>query len=276
MDIDLDTGRLVVFVGGLTTWLLIERVFAARTRTMPLVRRAALHAATAVFNTVTIRLLAYVPMLLWVVHVEQQGWGISRWLGLTGWAEFILSIIVLDFFDYLWHRANHRVPFLWRFHKAHHADNDMDVLTALRFHPGELLLSMLTKATWVVIWGPSAFAWFLFEVLVSLSAQMHHGNYDLPDGLEKVLARVLVTPRFHATHHLVDRAYGDRNFSTIFSFWDPLFGSLAGQLPRAEIAVMPMGLPEGRDVTLSPLELLLEPVRRRNLNLPQEPTKVVN
>jgi sterol desaturase/sphingolipid hydroxylase (fatty acid hydroxylase superfamily) len=267
MDIDLDTGRLAVFLGGLTFWLTAEHLFGARTRTMPLARRAIMHGGIAAFNTTFIRLLVYVPLLAWIVYVEQQGWGIARWLGLHGWPEFILSIVILDAFDYFWHRANHRVPFLWRFHKAHHHDNDMDVLTALRFHPGELLISSFVKAGWIVIWGPSAIAWFLFEVLVSLCAQMHHSNIDLPDHLERILARVIVTPRFHASHHLVDRTYGDRNFSTIFSFWDRLFGSLSPALSRDQIRSMPLGLPEARDETLSMYQLLMEPLKPRNLNL---------
>lgn len=274
MDIDLDTGRLVVFIAGLCLWLAVERVFAARIPTMPVTRRALLHAGIAVFNTTLMRLLVYVPLLLWTVYVEQQGWGIARWLDLSGWPEFVLSIIVLDAFDYVWHRANHRVPFLWRFHKAHHLDNDMDVLTSLRFHPGELLISGVVKASWIVIWGPSVIAWFLFEVLVSFCAQMHHSNIDFPDSVEKWLRRILVTPRFHASHHLVDRAWGDRNFATIFSVWDPLFGTLSEPLSRAAIRERPLGLPEGRDVTLSPIQLLLEPFEKRNLNLATDPPKL--
>lgn len=162
MNIDLDTGRLIVFLSGFFIFLTVEQLFSVRAGTLPLYRRATLHAGIAIVNTVCVRLLVYVPLLMWIVYVEQMGWGVARWLGLVGWQEFILSVIVLDAFDYFWHRANHRIPFLWRFHKAHHSDNDLDVFTALRFHPGELLISSLAKAIWIVIWGPSAFAWFLF------------------------------------------------------------------------------------------------------------------
>jgi sterol desaturase/sphingolipid hydroxylase (fatty acid hydroxylase superfamily) len=267
MDIDLDKGRLIVFFAGLAALIVVEQLFKARKNSMPLFRRVALHATVAVINTVFVRVLVYVPMLLWIVYVEQMGWGLARWLNLHGWLEFVISIIVLDAFDYFWHRANHRVPFFWRFHKTHHMDNDLDVFTALRFHPGELIISTLVKAFWVVIWGPSVIAWFLFEVLVSLCAQMHHSNVDLPDTIERLFARILVTPRFHTAHHLVDRRFGDKNFSTIFSFWDPIFGSLAEQLPREQIRAKPIGLPEARDQTLSLLQLLSEPFNTRNLNL---------
>lgn len=271
MEIDLDSGKLLVFIAGLALFLTLETLAPARPWRQARWRRFGFHAAVAVLNTVVVRLLVYVPLLLWIVHVEQQGWGLSRLLGLTGWTEIILSVIVLDAFDYLWHRANHRVPFLWRFHKAHHADTAMDVTTALRFHPGELILSGVAKALWVAAWGPTAVAWFVFEALVSLCAQFHHANIDLPDRVERVLSKVLVTPRFHATHHVVDRRWGDRNFSTILSIWDPLFGTpvLVGPAPLDDPDAL--GLPEGRETAFSPLAWLAEPMASRNVALARRP-----
>ena len=223
MQLDLDTGRLIVFVFGLFFFLGIERIRPNRTPLTRYSKRLWFHALIAIFNTTLMRVLIYVPFLGWLVYVEQMGWGLSRWLGLSGWVEFLFSIIVLDAFDYFWHRANHHFSFLWRFHKAHHSDVDIDVTTALRFHPGELLLSTLAKAGWVFLWGPSTIAWFIFEALVSFCAQGHHSNIDLSDKAESIVSKFVVTPRFHATHHLVPRAYGHANFSTIFSVWDLLF-----------------------------------------------------
>ncbi|MFT7138983.1 MAG: sterol desaturase/sphingolipid hydroxylase (fatty acid hydroxylase superfamily) [Sulfitobacter sp.] len=269
MNIDLDTGKLIVFLGGLLFFLGIETLAPKRSWRESRVKRLLFHGSIAALNTVWIRLLIYVPLLLWIVYVEQQGWGISRWLGLTGWVEIVASLVVLDLFDYFWHRANHRVTFLWRFHKAHHADTAMDVTTALRFHPGELMISALAKALWIVIWGPTAIAWFLFEAMVSLCAQFHHTNIDFPDRIERVISALIVTPRFHASHHAVDRQYGDANFSTIFSFWDPLFRSYQrpendGATTNAENA---LGLPEARDRAFSPGAWLAEPFQSNNLNV---------
>lgn len=264
MNADLDGGRFVIFLGGLLFFALVESVFAARSWRDSRAKRIFFHSSIAAVNTVLVRAFVYVPFLMWVVYVEQQGWGISRWLGLNGWVEILVSLIVLDAFDYFWHRANHRVPLLWRFHKAHHADVEMDVTTALRFHPGELLLSSLAKALWVLIWGPTAIAWFIFEGLISLCAQFHHSNIDLPDKVERWLSRIIVTPRFHTSHHVVDRRYGDANFSTIFSFWDPLFRSYS-QAPRSELVNDAIGLPEGRDASLSFRAWFAEPFSRRNM-----------
>ncbi|MBF0471157.1 MAG: sterol desaturase family protein [Gammaproteobacteria bacterium] len=266
MELDLDGGRLLVFVGGLLLFAAIETRFPARPWQESRMKRAFFHGMVAALNTVIIRLFIYVPFLLWVVYIEEQGWGISRWLGLDGWLEIILSLLVLDLFDYIWHRINHRFSFLWRFHKAHHADNEVDVTTALRFHPGELILSSLSKAIWVVIWGPTPIAWFLFEGLISLCAQFHHSNTDLPDAIEKRVSRLIVTPRFHASHHRVDPQYGDANYSTIFSFWDPLFRSysLAPTAPYGQLPPEVIGLAEARDRSLSFAAWLTEPFSQRN------------
>jgi sterol desaturase/sphingolipid hydroxylase (fatty acid hydroxylase superfamily) len=269
VEINLDSGRLAVFVGGLFLFLLVETLRPARAWARPRWQRFALHASIATLNTFVIRLLVYVPFLLWTVYVEEEGWGISRWLGLVGWTEIIVSIIVLDAFDYFWHRANHRLRFLWRFHKAHHSDVGMDVTTSLRFHPGELIISGLVKALWILIWGPTVVAWFLFEAMVSLSAQFHHSNIDFPDRVERWLSLLVVTPRYHAAHHAVDRHWGNANFSTILSIWDRLFGTYSrpadgGATTNGADA---LGLPEGRRIAYSPFALLSEPFRRRNLGL---------
>jgi len=269
MDIDLDTGKLIVFLGGLLFFLGVETLAPKRPWRASRFKRLLFHGGIAALNTVLIRLLIYVPLLLWIVFVEQQGWGISRWLGLTGWVEIVAALVVLDLFDYFWHRANHRVTFLWRFHKAHHADTAMDTSTALRFHPGELMISALAKALWIVIWGPTAIAWFLFEAIVSLCAQFHHTNIDFPDRIERVISAMIVTPRFHASHHAVDRRYGDANFSTIFSLWDHLLRSYqhpenGGATTNADNA---LGLPEARDRAFLPGAWLVEPFQSNNLHV---------
>ena len=269
MELDLDTGKLVVFLAGLGFFLILETLVPARPWHEARWRRIGFHGAVAALNTILVRLVVYVPFLLWVVYVEQQGWGIARLLGLTGWPEILLSVVVLDAFDYFWHRANHRVAFLWRFHKAHHADPAVDATTSLRFHPGELVLSGGVRALWIAVWGPTATAWFVFEALVSLCSQFHHANFDLPARLDRRLSRLIVTPRFHATHHAVDRRWGDRNFSTIFSVWDPLFRTSVrpADAPTALDAPGALGLPEGRERAFSPLAWLLEPFAGRNLHL---------
>lgn len=269
MDIDLDTGKLVVFIAGFLIFFGIESLIAARPLQRSRWQRLGFHAGVAALNLVIIRVLVYVPLLMWIVHVSEQGWGLRRYFELVGWAEIIISVVVLDAFDYFWHRANHRVPILWRFHKAHHADTEMDVTTSLRFHPFELMVSGGVKAIWVLIWGPTAVAWFLFEALVSFCAQFHHSNFDFPDRVEKWLSLIIVTPRYHAAHHAVDQRYGNRNFSTIFSVWDHIFRTFArpaegGATTNGKDAI---GLPYHRDRAFSPLAWITEPFRSDNVGL---------
>ena len=272
MEIDLDSGRLYVFIVGLLFFLAVESVFAKRQWDGMRLKRFTLHAGIATINTIIIRTFAYVPFLLLAVYAEEEGWGLSRWLGLVGWTEIILSIVVLDLFDYFWHRANHRVRFLWRFHKVHHSDTYMDVTTALRFHPGELLLSFFVKASWIVIWGPTVIAWFLFEAMVSLSAQFHHSNFDFPDKVERWLSLIIVTPRYHASHHAVDRKYGDANFSTIFSIWDRLFFTFSqpGYGGSTTADKESIGLPQGRNLAYSLSALVVDPLSSRNLSFDED------
>ena len=267
MLLDLDQGRLIVFLVGLSLIALIEARFSHRAHSGYFTWRWLMHLGIAGFNTLVMRALVFVPLLLWLVHCQEQGWGLARWLGLSGWEEFVISLVVLDALDYWWHRWNHRVPLLWRFHKAHHADNEIDVSTALRFHPGELLISGGMKAIWIVLWGPSAVAWFVFEAAVSLSAQWHHANIDLPDTVESKLKHFIVTPRYHAMHHMVDRSHGDAYFSTVFSIWDVIWKTTGTYLARDEMRDVELGLPDGRESGQSALEWIMEPVRKRNLAL---------
>lgn len=269
MELDLDTGRLWIFLGGLFFFFIVESFLPARRSLDGRIKRLAFHAAIAALNTALVRVVVYAPFLFWAAYVADQGWGLGRWLGLHGWPEIIISVIVLDLFDYFWHRANHRIPFLWRFHKAHHTDNEMDVTTALRFHPGELIISGLVKAGWVLIWGPSVLAWFAFEAATSLGAQFHHSNIILPEPMERMASRVIVTPRYHLSHHLVDRSYGDANYAAILSFWDRLFGSYsqAPLSPGRQPTPSEIGLPEARSLSLSFRAWLSEPMLRRNTGL---------
>jgi sterol desaturase/sphingolipid hydroxylase (fatty acid hydroxylase superfamily) len=112
MGLDLDTGRLGVFIGGLGLFFFLESFVPARRSNDGRVRRLIFHAAIAVLNTAIVRVVVYAPFLFWAAYVAEQGWGLGRWLGFQGWPEVIVSVIILDLFDYFWHRANHQIPFL--------------------------------------------------------------------------------------------------------------------------------------------------------------------
>ncbi|MDZ7828873.1 MAG: sterol desaturase family protein [Halofilum sp. (in: g-proteobacteria)] len=253
--------KLPIFLAGFALFFLVESLSAERPWQAPRGERLRVHAAMAVFNTVVLRLVLLAPFLYWADYVAGQGWGLAPLLGYSGIGGIVATVIVLDMFDYWWHRFNHRFGFLWRFHKVHHVDTHVDVTTALRFHPGELFISFFVKLIWIVIWGPSLVAFAVFEISVSLASQFHHSNIDFPDRVERYLRLFIVTPRFHASHHTVSRRTGDANFATIFIVWDRLFGTYEEPDPEE---MKELGLAEGREDYLSFMTWLTEPFRQRN------------
>ncbi len=158
---------------------------------------------------------------------------------LTGWTGLAVDIIVLDFLIYWWHRANHRVGFLWRVHEVHHLDRFLDSTSAVRFHFGEVFLSALARALVIVVLAVPFATVVVFEALILFAAIFHHSNLRLPRRLEAGLGRVFITPAIHWVHHHARRRDTDSNYGTIFSFWDPLFGSRSPtpRDPQMEIGV---------------------------------------
>ncbi|RMD87628.1 MAG: sterol desaturase family protein [Candidatus Dadabacteria bacterium] len=255
---DVNRAKLLVFLVGFALLFAVETVFTSRQLHSKRGKRFLFHSFLAVVNTAMLRTVALTPLYLLILYCEERGIGISRIFGLTGIWEIAATVVVLDFFDYVWHRLNHTVRLLWRFHAMHHSDNDVDVTTSLRFHPGELLMSAVMKAIWILIWGPSLWGFAVFEIGISLASQFHHSNIDLPDLIERVLRKIIVTPRFHATHHTVNKATSDNNFSTIFIWWDKLCGSYV--CPDG-VPLDNLGIPEVRDKFLSPQAQLTLPLR---------------
>ncbi len=182
-----------------------------------------------------------------------QGWGLLNKLGWPSWVEIVLAVVILDFAIWVQHVLSHKIPVLWRLHRVHHADVDIDVTTALRFHPIEIGLSMLYKVGWVLVLGPSALAVLIFEILLNSCAMFSHSNIDLPPRLDRVLRSVLVTPDMHRVHHSTLRAEHNSNFGFNLSIWDRLFSTYTAQ-PRDGHQGMTIGLPEYQ--TEAPTRLL--------------------
>ena len=188
---------------------------------------------------------------------EAKGFGLG--LGAEpAWVAIPVSILALDLVSYGWHRANHVLPFLWRFHQVHHSDQAFTTTTALRFHPGELLLSFPLRLSAVALLGVPVVAIIVFEAVFSFANFVEHGNIRLHLGLERSLSRVFVTPALHRRHHSRERALLDTNFATIFSFWDRLFGSFG---PSSSDVAVRVGLP-GAGSVQRPWAALALPARQ--------------
>lgn len=196
--------------------------------------------------------LALSPLLVVPVSLlasqHHLGWRPDWWSGPAGLA---LDLVLLDFLIYWWHRANHVFAFLWRFHEVHHLDRFLDTTSAVRFHFGEVALSALARAGFIVVFDIPLASILVFETVVLGAAIFHHSNLALLPALERALARAIITPSIHWVHHHARRRDTDSNYGTLFSFWDPLFGtrSATAREPHMIIGV------EG--VTEQPLDRLL-------------------
>lgn len=170
----------------------------------------------------------------------REGIGVINWAGLSAWAAIPATVVALDLVSYAWHRANHRMPVLWRFHQVHHSDPTFTASTGVRFHPGELLLSLPLRLGAVVVLGASVEAVVAFEVAFTAANFVEHGDITAPRGVERVLGRALVTPALHRRHHTRVGPARDTNFGTILSVWDRVFGTYT---PSESATVVQTGLP---------------------------------
>ncbi len=234
--------RLGVFLG---LFALIAGIEAAAAR-RPARRghRWAANWGTALLGSLTLRLAAVAIPLLAVgaaLDAGARGWGLFNALAWPVWLEAALAVVILDLAIWGQHVISHKVPLLWRLHRVHHADTEMDVTTAIRFHPLEIFLSMAFKIGLVYLLGPAVFAVILFEILLNAAALFTHANIALPGRADAVLRLVFVTPDMHRVHHSVHRDEHDSNFGFCLSVWDRLLGTYRAQ-PRAGHAEMDLGL----------------------------------
>jgi len=154
---------------------------------------------------------------------ESHGFGVLHWARLPAWGHLAVVFLLVDLWMYVWHRLNHRVPFLWRFHRVHHSDPKMDVTTASRFHLGEIVLSCVLRVPVIALVGVRLGELALYETAMFAVVQLHHANISLPSRLERWLRVVIVTPFMHKVHHSNWQPETDSNYSSLFSFWDRLF-----------------------------------------------------
>ena len=181
---------------------------------------------------------------------EARGIGLLGWAGAGAWLAAALGALALDAVSYAWHRANHRVSVLWRFHQVHHADASFHVTTALRFHPGELLLALPVRLAAILLLGVPPAGVLVFELAFGVANLVEHANLELPRRIELLVRRVLVTPALHRGHHVADWRELDTNFGTVLSIWDRLAGTLRGNEPGRHVVTGLPGLASGEPPSL--------------------------
>ena len=213
-------------------------------------RRWACNLALMTLGALAVRLMAAVsvPLVavsaaLWAQHV---GVGLLNIVRLPAWLAFTLTLLALDALVWGQHVSFHRLSFFWRFHRVHHADQDIDVTTALRFHPVEIAVSMLIKVAVVLALGAPVAAVLVFEIALNGCAMFNHSNLRLPLMVDRIVRLLIVTPDMHRVHHSVHAEEHDRNFGFCLSIWDRLLNNYLAQ-PRDGHAAMQIGLPEYRN-----------------------------
>lgn len=222
----------------------LERRRPLRRATEPKLEREARNLFIAAVGAGALMLIER-PAVFPLAHfVEGRGWGLLQQWRLPRWAEIALAVVMLDYTLYVWHYLTHKVPLLWRFHLAHHVDLDLDTSTALRFHFGELALSVPWRAAQVVIIGVTPISYLTWQTFVFIAIMFHHSNVELPIRFERVLNIFVVTPRMHGIHHSVVKRETNSNWSSGLTIWDRLHGTLRLNVPQSEITI---GIPAYRD-----------------------------
>jgi sterol desaturase/sphingolipid hydroxylase (fatty acid hydroxylase superfamily) len=215
----------------------------------------------AALDTLATRIVAPIGAVGFAMFAQAHGWGVFNVVALPTWVELVLVVLLLDLAIYLQHRVFHYVPVLWRLHRMHHADLDVDVTTGARFHPIEILLSLGIKFVVVVSLGASPVAVLIFEILLNATSMFNHSNVRLPGSLEPVLRALVVTPDMHRVHHSILRRETDSNFGFNFPWWDRLFGTYRPQ-PEAGHDAMTLGIEQFRDSKEQRLDrMLTQPFR---------------
>lgn len=241
------TIRLGFFFGILLLMCLWEVLAPRRALTVTRMRRWPGNLSLVVLNTVLLRVLIPVTATGVAFFADSRSWGLFNVVETPPGLAVLLSVVALDGIIYLQHVMFHALPVLWRLHRVHHADLDLDVTSGSRFHPIEILISMGIKFVSILLLGAPATAVLIFEVLLNGTAMFNHANARLPLGLDRILRLLIVTPDMHRVHHSTEVDETDSNFGFNLPWWDRLCGTYRAQ-PRAGHAGMTIGLKEIRDV----------------------------
>jgi len=238
--------RLGCFTGILLIMAIWEILAPRRqlTRSKPL--RWANNLGLTLGNTLLTRLALPTAAVGVALFAGEQGWGLLNRLDLSEWAAVLIAVAGLDLAIYIQHRLFHRLALLWRLHRMHHTDPDLDVTSGARFHPLEILLSQVIKMGVVVLLGAPAGAVVLFEIILNGTAMFNHANVRLDLRIDRWLRLLVVTPDMHRVHHSVFPQETDSNFGFNFPWWDRLFGTYRDQ-PEAGHLAMTIGLANYRD-----------------------------
>lgn len=233
--------RLVSFMTVLVVMALWEVVAPRRERRLSRLARWPHNIGIAAINTLLVRVLFPSAAVGMALLVDSRGWGLLSGSAMPGWILVPLCVVALDLAIYLQHVMFHAIPLFWRFHRMHHADLDFDVTTGARFHPVEIVLSMLIKFAVIIALGPPVIAVIAFEIILNATSMFNHSNVRIAAQVDRVLRWLVVTPDMHRVHHSIESDETNSNFGFNLPWWDRLFGTYRAQ-PRAGHEGMTIGI----------------------------------
>jgi sterol desaturase/sphingolipid hydroxylase (fatty acid hydroxylase superfamily) len=236
--------------------LLLQWRFPLRRRHFALARRVVRNLVLSLPSHAVFRWLM-LPIPLAMAHWAQTHQiGLLHWLPLPGWAAVIGAFLLMDYAYWWWHWANHMVPLFWRFHNVHHTDLDMDVSTATRFHFFEMMFSAAFLSVAVIAFGIEPVTLLVFFIVFEGATLFHHSNWRLPIGVERILNRIIVTPRMHGIHHSIVQRETNSNWGTIFCWWDKLHRTLRRDIAQDEIVIGVAAYRDEKELTIGRLLVL--------------------
>ncbi len=251
--------RIIFFIGIIIVVAIWELIAYRRPLTVAKASRWFNNLGIIILDSITLLVILPTTAIEIAATAAQRGWGLCHYLPIPLWTTILLSVLILDLVVYLQHLMFHAVPLLWQLHMVHHADLDIDVTTGLRFHPIEIIISMIIKMTVVAALGPPVLAVLIFEITLNATAMFNHGNIRIPEGLDHLLRLLVVTPDMHRVHHSIIIRETNSNFGFNFPWWDRLFGTYRDQ-PILGHLEMTIGLTQFRQAKkLNLCRLLLLP-----------------
>jgi sterol desaturase/sphingolipid hydroxylase (fatty acid hydroxylase superfamily) len=229
---------------------LLESKYQLRKRVQARFKRIVINLIVSIPAFTLLRFL-FLPIMVWLAHKNGSfHFGLNYLYDLPTWLEGLIAFLILDYGNYVWHILNHKLPFLWRFHLVHHTDHDLDITTAFRFHFGELIGSVFFRGAITFLSGASPVTVLIYEIFFEAATQFHHSNWKLPFAFEKMLNKLIVTPRMHGIHHSVIRAETDSNFSVIFSFWDRIHKTINLNKPQQQVVIGVPSYDDQKELTI--------------------------
>jgi sterol desaturase/sphingolipid hydroxylase (fatty acid hydroxylase superfamily) len=235
--VQLPSYTLLVVAGWFALLFGLEKLFPLRESRAGLLARLLVNVSLTALAFLVASLAVRPSAMRALAWTATRPFGLIHLLPLPGWARFVLGFLLLDLSFYYWHLLNHKIPLLWRFHNVHHIDPALDVSTGFRFHFGEVLFSMLFRVVQVSLIGMSLATFAGYEVVFQANTLFHHSNLRVAVRLERLLNKLLVTPRMHGIHHSQVRRETNSNFGVVFPWWDRLHGTLGLNVPQAKIEV---------------------------------------